>query len=124
MSEYLSGKFFIWALLVAIIGGVVSYALGMVFSPIQALPWGMAITGVLVFVLLAYLSKYSSVDQEKIFGLLMILILVGALGTMIASIVPAAAAFILTLGGNFTWLGLGFTLIYIMIADAVIEKMM
>jgi len=114
--------FFIWAVLVAVIAGVLSYILGFIFGPIQTMMYGQIIAGFLVFFFLIYLAGFTDVDHLSIFQLLLVLILVGTIGSLIVTIFPPAAAFILVVGAGFTWLGLGFTLIYIMLADILIEK--
>ena len=124
MDVGLDKKLFLWAALTAVIGGIIAFILGMVLGPINAIPArGAIIAGVIAVVLLIYLAKSSDFDSVTIFQLIVILVLIGVIGTIITTIFPPAAPYILTVAGNFTALGLGFTFIYIMLADIVINKL-
>jgi uncharacterized membrane protein required for colicin V production len=104
------------ALLVAVIGGVVAYVLGMVIGPINAMTYG-AILGVgLLLVLLVLMAKYTDVEKLDLFSFVILLVAVTFIGSVVVTALPAAAPFILSLSGALTIPTLAWTLVYIGLA--------
>lgn len=109
------------SIFVALIGGIASYAFGMVFGMATAIPlWGtiQLIIGVVLAVMLA---KYGNVDNYNLFRFVILLGVVGAMGSVIITFVPAAAPFILSVGA-FSVNALVWAFVYILLAEMVYSK--
>lgn len=110
----------------SIVGLLIGGFAALLLAPIYALFTGTLMLGVLsilVAILIIYVGKYTEVDALTVSELVVLFLMIGGIGTIITGFVPQAAAFILS-GVQFTVSGLGFTLLYILIADAIVDKVL
>jgi len=112
-------KFLSTAFLALIIGGILSLILGGIFSVVDTLMSGLL--ALLLAVLLIYLYKFTDLDGLRFAEWIVLLLMIGGLGTLITGFVPQVSQFILS-SGAFTLTGLGFTILYIFVADAIADK--
>jgi len=111
------------ALFVAVIGGLVAYVLGMAFGALTAVPlWG-SIQLLIGIVLAVMLAKYGGVDEYNLFRFVILLGIVGFIGTIITTFVPVVAPFILAVGA-FSVNGLVWAFVYILSAEAIKSRLM
>jgi len=110
------------ALLAAIFGGVIAYILGMALSGIAVMTVGPIILALLGIGIALFLASKSKIDNWSFFRLVMLFGMIGVVGSVITMIVPATAFFILSVE-QFTWVGLIWTFVYIMLAELTGSKL-
>lgn len=116
-------EMFVTALFATLIGGAAAYVFGMLFGMMLAIPlWG-AIQLLIGIVLALVLAKYGNVDDYNLFRFVILMGIVGLIGTIITTFVPIAAPFILAVGA-FTVNGLVWTFVYVLSAEAVKSRVM
>jgi hypothetical protein len=102
------------ALFVAIIGGVAAYLLGAVLGAVTtAVGFPTIIGGFLAVVLLLVVAAQTDIDSYNIFEIVMLLVMVSVVGTIIVTILPAVAGWILTASGPLTFNNLAWSLVYV-----------
>lgn len=124
MAKSFWTELLVTALFVLFIGGIVAYGLGMLFGMAAAVPMWAAIQLMIGVVLAVVLAKYGEIDNSNLFQFVILLGVVGVLGTVLTSVLPAIAPFILVAGTAFTINGLVWTFVYILAAEAVKNKVM
>lgn len=113
------------ATMVAVLGGIISYLLGMVLGPISAINIvGPLIGGVLAIVLLFYIAIKTNLDKMSIFNIVVLLLFVSVIGTLIVSIAPIATGYILTLTQTLTWANIAWSFVYVGLAMMIYDKFM
>lgn len=114
----------IMAILVAVIGGLVAYALGFVLNPINGIDpiFGPLIGGIILVILMLYIAMKTNVDKMTFFGVVILLLMVSIVGTFVVGIFPLSAPYILTLTGTLNWTAISWSLVYVGIAMAVYDK--
>lgn len=107
---------------VTIIGGIMAYVLAMVTGMMTAIPlWG-AVSILIAVILAVLLAKFGEVDDYNLFEFVILLGVVAFIGTVVTTLVPMAAPFILSVGA-FTVGGLVWTFVYILLAEMILGKM-
>jgi len=116
-------KLAIKATSVAIIGGVVSILLSMILSAIEPVfPFaGGLVSGLIALALVILLAKESKIDDMNFVGVLTLLFAVSLVGSIIATFLPVISPYILSVT-DFTLSGLMWTVVYVMIAEAILNK--
>lgn len=114
------GYFLKTGTLAAVIGGIVSVLLAGVLGMFTGALMSGALLVVLV-VAIVYMAKYTEVDALRFGEWVVLFLVIGAVGTFVSAFVPVASAYILS-STAFTVTGLGFTLLYVFIADAIGDK--
>lgn len=118
-------KLLTMAVLVAVIGGVAAYGLGLVMPMITSIELvGSLLAGIIAIVLYLYIIGFSDIEVKEFGYLVPLLALVSIIGTFVVSILPSASGFILTLNEPLTWMNVLWTLIYAGIAMAIVDKFM
>ena len=113
------------ALFVAIIGGIAAFLLGSMLGAITAVTgFATIVGGIAAVVLLLLVATYSDVDKFNIFELVMLLVVVGVVGTSIVTVLPAASDWILTASGTLSWNNIAWSLVYVGLAIMGKEKVM
>lgn len=111
-EEFDIKKLLVMALFVAVIGGVVSFLLGMFMTPLASI-WGGIIASIIALVLLIVMVAKTEIETYDVVELVALLLTVTIIGGAVVMIVPAAAAFILVPSAAFTPMGLAWSLVYI-----------
>jgi len=112
------------ATLVAILGGVLAYSLSFILTPLTVMAGGMSsvVTGLLLVVAIFALGKHAKIDDMSFVNILAYLIAIGTVGTLMAVAVPQMSIYILSVS-DFSLLGLGWTVVYVMLAEMVLSKL-
>jgi len=111
------------ALLVAVIGGIAAYLLGMFIGPVQGMQFGGIIAAVIALLLLLYLKTATDVEMFDIWSLVILLLMVSIVGGFVVGVFPAATPFIFTFNQAFTVQGLAWAFVYIGIAKLVSKSL-
>lgn len=111
-------------LAIILLAGVFSYLGGILLGTLTSVPYWAVISGVVLIGALMWIKNMVTLDDVDIFEEVILFALVGLVGTVVTMFVPAANAFILTLGQTFTWAGLGWTLLYIALGEYITNKFM
>jgi len=115
--------FTILAVLSAFIGGIAAMVLGIVLGTITgAIGFATIIGGLLAAVFLLAIAAATDLDKFTVFELLVLMVLIGVVGTAVVTVVPAASSWVLNTGGALTVNGLSWTMVYIGTAFFVKEK--
>jgi hypothetical protein len=114
--ETFSKGFLVWAFLLAIVASVVAMVFGMFLPAIATMPYGQIITLVLALILAVALAAKGDIDKLNIFQFVVLLGLIGVFGSILTTIYPPAAGFIVSVG-NFTVTGLLWTFVYLLIGE-------
>ena len=113
------------ALFVAIIGGIAAFLLGSMLGAITAVTgFATIVGGIAAVVLLLIVATYRDVDKFNIFELVMLLVVVGVVGTSIVTVLPAASDWILTASGTLSWNNIAWSRVYVGLAIMGKEKVM
>jgi hypothetical protein len=110
-------------ILILFLAGIFSYFGGMIFGALAAIPMWTILIGIILVGLLVYLKGFISLDDIEFYDILVLLVLVGVIGTGITTFIPGASMFILSLG-EFSVMGLGWTLFYIGLGEIIVNKFM
>ena len=119
-------KDWLWlALLVAVIGGVLSVILGYILGAVYgAVGYQAILGGIFALLLLIYVAATTELDKMKFFDIIILLIAVGLVGSIIVTIVPVAAPYILNVSITQNWVtGIAWSLVYIGLALLVKDKL-
>ena len=111
------------ALIVVVLGGILSYALGAVISA-AGVSTGPIVEAVIVIImasLLVFIAREADFPKSlvNVIGLFGVAI---GFSTIIGSFAPQAAPYLLGLGGSLTWASLVATLFYASTADWIGDK--
>lgn len=118
-------KLLISAVIIAVVGGLAAFGLGMLLPVVQGINIvGAMLGGIIGIVLFLYISKYSEIETTDIGMLVPILALASIIGTFVVGLVPMATGYILTLQEPLTWMSILWTMVYAGIALAVADKIM
>ena len=110
------------AALIAIIAGVVSFALVGVLGPISANVFGSIVVSIVLLVAVLLMANTAKVDNLNIFNFVVFLFAIAIVGTLVTLAYPPLSQYILSVSGNFTVTGLMWTIFYIMAAEVVLIK--
>jgi len=112
------------ATLVAIIGGFMSVILGYVFGAVYTVVGFQTILGgIFALILLIIVAAETDLDGMAFFDIVILLIAVGLVGSIIVTIVPLAAPYILNVSITQNWVtGIAWSLVYIGLALLVKEQ--
>jgi len=113
------------ATLVAIIGGFMSVILGYVFGAVYTVVGFQTILGgIFALILLIIVAAETDLDGMAFFDIVILLIAVGLVGSIIVTIVPLAAPYILNVSITQNWVtGIAWSLVYIGLALLVKDKL-
>lgn len=112
----------IGAIFIAIIGGVISWLLGMGLGPIAASGGiGSIIISIIGIALLVGVAAWSKLDNWKWYDALVMFLTIFVLGEAIATSIPSVAPFILNTV-NFAPSSLVWTFVYIAFAEVIVGK--
>ena len=116
----------ILAVIVAVVGGIIAYILGMLTAPIIGFDamFGPLLGGIIAIVILLYVAKETNLDVMTFFNVILLLIFVSIVGTFIVAALPVAAPFILTLTADMTISMWAWSLAYVGLAIIIKEKVM
>jgi len=109
--------------IVAFVGGIVSYLVTMFLGPIIATGIGQIFGSIVLLVLLVALAKKAKIDNMNWFHAFVLLFAVGVVGSILAMFVPFISAYVLSVS-NFTLTGLMWTVFYVMVAEIIAGKYM
>lgn len=113
------------ALLVAVIGGIMSLLLGSVLGMVYAaIGWQTVLGGLIALGLLIYIATKTDLDKMSFVDIVVLFVAIGLVGTIITTLLPIAAPYILTVEnwGNLT--GIAWSLVYVGLALVVKDKVM
>lgn len=114
----------ILAVIVAVLGGIIAYLLGMLTSPIVGFDamFGPLIGGIIAIIILLYVAKETALDAMTFFNIIVLLLFVSVVGTFIVAALPMAAPFILTLTASMTISMWAWSLVYVGLALIIYDK--
>ena len=112
----------IGAVLIAVIGGLISWLLGMALGPIAVAGGiGSLVISIFGIALLVGVAAWSKLDNWKWYDALVMFLTVFVLGETIATTIPSVAPFILNTV-NFAPSSLVWTIVYIAFAEVIVGK--
>ncbi len=104
------------AFLLLIIASILSTVLGLVLGPVYAITGYQTIVGLLIaFVLLVFVKLESDLDAMKVFDIILLFVAIALFGTIITTIVPVAAPYIISVS-SLSLTAFAWSLVYIGLA--------
>lgn len=111
------------ALIVALLASVLSFVLSMVLAPLYEMIGFQAILSALIgLVLLIWIGMETGLDEMKFFEIIVLFVAVGLVGSIITTVLPAVAPYIISLENFANLTSITWSLVYVGLAMAIKEK--
>lgn len=104
-----------------ILAGLLSFVFAYVFGMLET-TMAVIISGIILLIGLIMTAKYAGLDNKNWFTVLITLLSIAIVGSIVTTFAPQVSPYILSLT-EFSLMGLGWTIFYWMLAEAVIKKL-
>jgi len=103
--------------ILAILAGIASIILGIVFQAFPTDPLGSILASLVLLVIALVVFAKAGIDDLKVVPLILLFFAIGIVGSIVSLIFPSASDFILTIDDPLSVSGLLFTTVYVGIAQ-------